>query len=504
MSDCVHLSDSAYDLINAREVVDVLFRATSDLAVLLDTDHSIVAANEAMARSLGFSLKALLDFTPSQHLPPEVIVSRSGHVDEVIRTGQPADFNDTRDGRTFVNRIHPIRDKTGSVSHVAVFSRDVSADLQKDTDLSQSERRYQALIENLPMGIFYKDLSAAYMTCNSKFALDLHLTQEEIIGKTDHDLFPPDIAERYQAEDCRILEEGKTLEIEESDWRNPDPSDGVMWTVKTPVRNDLNVVIGILGIYWDITERKRAERQQKRLSEMQKRMTTLVAHDLKTPLTAIAGYADLLERAAQAAVPPNRMDPDILAGMRRNVHRLGWLIDTFLDLEQIESRSLAQPKAHFPAKDFLDALALQHSFLVRKKGLTLDVEVADMLSIYGDANMLSRVFSNILSNAIRFTDAGRIRIVATATESGIVVQTSDTGRGIDPSDLAHIFEQFYHADPESPESSSSGHGVGLTLAKSILEDYGDLIEVRSEVGEGTTVTVTLPHAPSAEAAEPPV
>ena len=503
MSDCLHLADSAYDLLNAREVVDALFRVTSDLALLLDTNHTVVAANEAMARSLGFSPRALLGSTMREHLPPEVLSSRCGHVDEAIRTGRPVDFRDTRDGRSFVNRMHPIRDETGSVSHVAVFSRDVTADLRKEIDLRRSERRYQTLIESLPQGIFFKDPSAVYLTCNSKFARDLHLTEEEIVGKTDRDLFPPDVAERYHAEDRKVLEEGKTLEIEDNYWRNPDLADQVLWKVKTPVRNDLGVAIGILGIYWDITERKRAERQQERFNEMQMRMTTLVAHDLKTPLTAIAGYADLLERASQAAVPPARMDPDILAGMRRNVHRLGRLIDTFLDLEQIESRSIALQKAHFPAQDTLDAVARQHAFLAKQKGIRLDVEVAGSPSIYGDGDMLSQAFSNILSNAIRFTDAGHIRIVAAATESGVAVETSDTGRGIDPSDLPHVFERFYHVDPESPDSSSLGRGVGLTLAKTIVEEHGGLIEVRSEVGKGTTVTVTLPHAPAAGAAKPP-
>lgn len=132
---------------------------------------------------------------------------------------------------------------------------------QAEDALRSSERNRAILLENLPQKIFFKDQDSVYLSCNDHFALDIGIPREKIIGKTDYDLYPREIADKYRAEDCRLMETGKLDEIEE----RSESGGHVKWvhTVKSPIRGDSGAVIGILGIYWDITERKNAEEERR-------------------------------------------------------------------------------------------------------------------------------------------------------------------------------------------------------------------------------------------------
>ena len=119
------------------------------------------------------------------------------------------------------------------------------------------KNKYKTLIENLPQKIFYKDKKSVYVSCNSNYARDLKISPDEITGKTDYDFYPIELAEKYRADDKRIMKSGSTKTLDET--YTQDGKEVVVRTVKTPVRNDKGNIVGILGIFWDITERKRSE-----------------------------------------------------------------------------------------------------------------------------------------------------------------------------------------------------------------------------------------------------
>lgn len=124
--------------------------------------------------------------------------------------------------------------------------------------LTKSESKYRTLLENLPQKIFLKDGDLVYVSCNENYALDLKIKSNEIVGKTDHDFYPKELAEKYRADDKRIMESGKTEDIEEEYVKNGQKM--YVHTVKTPVKDENGNVVGVLGIFWDITESKTAER----------------------------------------------------------------------------------------------------------------------------------------------------------------------------------------------------------------------------------------------------
>lgn len=140
--------------------------------------------------------------------------------------------------------------------------------------LRKSERKHRMLIEHLPQKVFHKDKNSVYVSCNEMYARDLNITPDEIEGKTDYDFYPKDLADKYRADDKRVMESGQTEEFEEEYIRNDQ--EFFVQTVKTPVRDDEGKVTGILGIFWDITERKNMEKTRTRLAAILETTTDFV------------------------------------------------------------------------------------------------------------------------------------------------------------------------------------------------------------------------------------
>ena len=180
------------------------------------------------------------------------------------------------------------------------FNEMLSQIQKRDSALRQSEGKHRELTENLPQKIFHKDARLVYVSCNKHYARDLGIGPEEIAGKTDFDFYPDELAEKYRADDRRVMESGQTEEFEGSYVKNGEES--FIQTVKTQLTDEGGKSTGVLGIFWDITDRKRAERERERLvntlefknRELQDIVYT-ASHDLRSPLVNIEGFGGELE-----------------------------------------------------------------------------------------------------------------------------------------------------------------------------------------------------------------
>jgi PAS domain S-box-containing protein len=250
-------------------------------------------------------------------------------------------------------------------------------------------------------------------------------------------------------------------------------------------------IIGASRIARDITERKQLDR-------MKDEFVGTVSHELRTPLTAIKGFIELVLDGDAGPVADTQRE--FLEVAARNADRLGSVINDILDVSRIESQGLEIRLEPIDLAAVLEDVASTFRLMAHSKGLTLRHEVADVSKVLGDAPRLVQVFSNLLSNAIKYTPSGEIGIRAGLAQNRVEVVVHDTGIGLTPDEQSQLFTKFFRG--RNPVvTDSGGTGLGLVIAKAIVEKHQGTIDVDSRPGEGTRFRVTLPVV-AAAAVEP--
>jgi signal transduction histidine kinase len=215
-----------------------------------------------------------------------------------------------------------------------------------------------------------------------------------------------------------------------------------------------------------------------------------MSHELRTPLNAILGYAELMRDGIYGELPP-KVD-EVLQRLDTNGKHLLGLINAVLDLSKIEAGQLALSVKDYSMRDIVQTVVSATESLAAAKSLPLKVEMSeDLPSGHGDERRISQVLLNLVGNAIKFTGAGEVRIIAKATNGLFSVAVADTGPGIPLAEQARVFEEFHQID-SSNIKKEGGTGLGLAIAKRIVELHGGRIWVESEVGRGSTFQFELP------------
>ena len=215
-----------------------------------------------------------------------------------------------------------------------------------------------------------------------------------------------------------------------------------------------------------------------------------MSHELRTPLAAILGYAELIQEGFYGVLPEKSMDA--LTRIRANGKHLLGLINTVLDIAKIESGQFTLNMAEYAIESVVETVRSATESLAQNKKLAIKTEVAKSLPIgLGDEQRLTQVLLNLVGNAIKFTDAGEVRVTAHAVNGRFNVSVTDTGPGIAEEHQARIFEQFHQVD-NSNTKAKGGTGLGLAIAKQIVEMHGGRIWVQSALGKGSTFQMELP------------
>jgi signal transduction histidine kinase len=216
-----------------------------------------------------------------------------------------------------------------------------------------------------------------------------------------------------------------------------------------------------------------------------------MSYELRTPLTSIAGFAEMLSGGYAGKLPPTAAD--YVAAILESVARLGVLIDNVLDLTQSDSGSLLLAEENVDLAALCRNVAEESRPAAERKGIDFVAEVEDKAGrIVGDRRRLGQALAHVLGNAFAYTDeGGRVLLRATGSKKGAEIIVSDNGRGIAAADQSRVFDRFHRTAEAGGEEAALG--LGLPLARQFVEAHGGTIELVSEEGEGTTVTIRLPR-----------
>jgi len=213
---------------------------------------------------------------------------------------------------------------------------------------------------------------------------------------------------------------------------------------------------------------------------LRKRLTSHIAHELRTPLSAIRGE---LEGMMDGFMP---MDKDHLQSLYAEIGRLRGILEGIEELSQAEASSLTLDKQRFELRPFLSNIVERFSRIFQEKGVAIQLRCNDRLKVYADPDRLSQIIINLLSNALKATQkGGNVQISAADNKAEVIIEIIDNGCGIKQEDMPFIFERFYKA-------SEGGLGLGLTIVRELVDAHGGKIEARSEYGKGATFTLSLP------------
>ena len=429
-----------------------------------------------------------------------------------------------KDGRVITGLMSAAVIEIAGEKCILSIARDITDRKQAEEALRESEVKFRAMIEQASEGFALVDEDARFIEWNRAQERIFGLTREEVLGRSAYDVqFQVMASERRTPEHyaylkavlLKALRTGEAPFFQrqiEAELQLPDGRCVTIQQSAFPIKTTQGYRLASLSL--DITERKRVEDEIRRLNEdlerrvvertrelaaANARLTELdqlkskfvsdVSHELRTPIANLKLYIDLLERGK-----PDKQAQYIHV-LHQQVRRVAALVDDILDLSRLERRKEQGLIYRAVAlNEVIDQVVLAHQPRAEADGLSLTFEAASPLPpVRADANQLAQVVTNLVANALSYTSTGYVRVGTYAEHDQVCLSVADSGSGIAPDDLPHVFERFYRGQLVL-KNDVPGTGLGLAIVKEIVDLHEGRIEVDSQPEHGTIFRVWLPVA----------
>lgn len=390
----------------------------------------------------------------------------------------------------------PIFDESGQVKQVLEFIYDVTAQNRAEWELE----RYKRLANNSDDFMLVCDEFGMIIAANRKITAGLGFTEEELNGRNSFALLAESERDKLDATVKKLFSTGVIM-----DTITLMKKDGTLVPTEAFITYDYENRV-FECIYRDISERIRMEKEIHKHSEqlmLQNRKVLAaiqeknqffrnISHELRTPLTSIIGFAELLlEDTDDPLKDRQKLALERIVG---NGHKLLGMVNNLLDLSKIEAQRMTVDYSDVKLDDLLKQITSNMMPLAIEKSLRLEVEAAkDLPVIRTDEQKLGQILVNLVSNAIKFTQEGSVKLIASGNCESVSIMVQDTGAGIPEKHIKQVFNEFHQVDGQ--RSNYRGTGLGLTIAQKLTELLGGKISLQSEVGIGSSFTVELPIKP---------
>lgn len=394
----------------------------------------------------------------------------------------------------------PLRDPNGEIIGTFGISRDVTKQMRAELELARERDLLKTITNNIPDLIYVKDRFGRFVTGNTALVKLLNLNSvEEVIGKTDYDFLPPELACNYVTDDQNVVRSGTPLIDQEESSQDAQGNKRWLLTTKVPLRDEHGNVAGIVGIGRDITARKIASEELRTAMETadaanraKSDFLANMSHEIRTPMNAIIGMTELLLDTKLDATQRG-----YLKMVSESGDSLLSIINDVLDFSKIEAGMLDIDSMPFDLRETLGDTMKTLAVRAHSKGLELAFRVAPEIPAYvvGDAGRIRQVLINLVGNSIKFTETGEVVVDVelksqTDDEIELCVCVRDTGIGIPTNKCKSVFNEFEQADT-STTRRYGGTGLGLAISSKLVAMMGGSIWVESEVGIGSRFFFTV-------------
>ena len=390
------------------------------------------------------------------------------------------------------------RDASARPTAILGYMLDIEDRKAAEDELQRTNVFLDSVIEHLPVVLFVKEAQDLRYVRFNRAGEDLTgIRRSELIGRTDRDVFPPQLADAFTGADRSVLAGRAAVDIPEEVIATIARGARVVHTKKIPLCNARGEPQYLLGISEDITDRKAAQEaarlsklEAERASRAKSEFLSRMSHDLRTPLNAILGFAQLLEM--------DRLTGDqaeSVTQILRGGDHLLTLINEVLDIARIEAGHLTLSPEPVPLDEVLPQVVALVRPLGAARGIDVVTEIADGSTryVHADRQRLAQVLINLVGNAVKYNrDGGSVRLSFRAAADRIRILVSDTGAGIPEEKRALLFQPFERLGAD--QSAIEGTGLGLALSKGLTEAMGGTIGVESQIDVGSTFWIELPEA----------
>lgn len=414
--------------------------------------------------------------------------------------------------RSFNQMLDRIRDRDAALqdsnSQLEIRVKDRTRELQGEVNdrlraeetLHEERRMLRALIDHVPDFMYVKDPECRFVVANTSLARSVGAqNHEQLLGKTDRDFYPKELADAYFKDDRQVLRTRQPLFDREEECTNEKDEKIFLLTTKVPLLDNCGEVTGIVGVGRDITARLKAERAMQSAreaaeaaSQAKSEFLANMSHEIRTPLNGITGMTDLA------------LDTDLTAEQREYLETVKMssdsllnVINDILDFSKIEAGKIDLEAVNFNLRDCLETTLKTLALRADEKKLELLCEIAPGVPevVQGDSGRLRQVLVNLVGNAIKFTNGGEVALsvrpeIAGGDDRLLRFTVSDTGIGIPLEKQKMIFDPFTQADT-STTRKYGGTGLGLTISSRLVHMMDGRIWLESEPGRGTQFHFTV-------------
>ena len=497
-------------LAHERDLLRALLDHIPDRLYFKDTQGRFIACSKSMAERLGVSdPEQVTGKTDFDFHPPEMAREFAADEQRILTEGRPLINKPERqldkEGREIwasVTKV-PIYSRSGTVTGLVGLSRDITQLKQTEQALRQAEEKYRTIYENSLEGIFQTTRDGHFISANPALArLYGYDSPEQLVGALtdiEHQLYvDPARREEFAR---RMREDGSVAGFESEVYKRDRSKIWISESART-VKDAGGNFLYYEGIVEDVTARKQAERERETAREAalesartKAQFLANMSHEIRTPMNAITGMTGLL---LDTRLSPEQRD--YVETIRSGTEALLEIINDILDFSKLEAGKVALESIDFDLRDTVESAVELLAERAHKKGVELVCWIDPGLSIRlrGDSFRVRQILTNLVANAIKFTDKGevlvRVRPVEQTPERVVArCEITDTGIGIPPEIMPRIFQEFTQADG-STTRKYGGTGLGLTITKQFVEMMQGRIGVDSAAGRGSTFWFEIPFS----------